>query len=127
MGITATAKVGSISTPSIINSSIFLSDSFGNKLESFSVNDQLQIVGTIINEQNFKQQFVYIFQVKDAHDTVVSVSWISGEISPNQNLDVSQSWIPAVSGSHFVETFVWKSFADPIPLSAPEHVEITIQ
>jgi len=96
---------------------ISLSDAFGNPLTSFSTNDQIQIVGTVSNEQNFKQKFVYLFQVKDENNSVVSVSWIQSEISENQKLDVSQSWIPTTPGKYVIETYVWSSLNNTIPLS----------
>ena len=96
---------------------IILSDTFGNALTSFSTNDQIQIVGTISNQQNFKQKFVYLFQVKDESNSVVSVSWIQGEISENQKLDVSQSWIPKKTGTYTIETYVWNSLIHTSPLS----------
>jgi hypothetical protein len=123
------AKLGSSipATERIQNSQITISDSFGNKLQSFSTNNQVQIVGTITNEQNFKQQFVYLFQVKDSNDAVLSVSWIQGEINPNQSLDVSQSWLPLKSGDHTIETFVWTSLASPIPLSPLQSIDIFVE
>ena len=96
---------------------ITLSDAFGNPLTSFSTNDQIQIVGTISNEQNFKQKFAYLFQVKDDNNSVVSISWIQTEISENQKLDVSQSWIPTTPGKYVIETYVWSSLNNTIPLS----------
>lgn len=96
---------------------ISFSDAFGNPLASFSTNDQIQIVGTVSNEQNFKQKFVYLFQVKDENNSVVSVSWIQSEISENQKLDVSQSWIPTTPGKYVIETYVWSSLNNTIPLS----------
>ena len=96
---------------------IVLSDTFGNALTSFSTNDQIQIVGTISNQQNFKQKFVYLFQVKDEDNSVVSVSWIQGEISENQKLDVSQSWIPKKTGTYTIETYTWNSLIHTSPLS----------
>ena len=96
---------------------IVLSNTFGNVLTSFSTNDQIQIVGTISNQQNFKQKFVYLFQVKDESNSVVSVSWIQGEISENQKLDVSQSWIPKKTGTYTIETYTWNSLIHTAPLS----------
>ncbi len=127
--ITTIGKLESSIPPTerIKNSQIILSDSFGNELNSFSTHNQIQIVGTITNEQNFKQQFIYLFQVKDSNDAVVSIKWITGEISPNQSLDVSQSWIPSKLGSHFIETFVWTSLTDPTPLSQSQSTEIFIE
>jgi len=99
------------------NSQILLSDSLGNQLLSFSSNHQMQIVGTITNDQNFTQKFVYLFQVKNAADSVESISWVQGELSPKQSLDVSQSWIPTKSGIYQIETFVWNSLNNPMVLA----------
>lgn len=96
---------------------VFLSDNLGNPLESFSSNTQLQIVGTIKNNQDFNQPFVYFFQIKNANNTVESISWIKGELSPSYSMDVSQSWTPKISGEYQIETFVWDSIDGSIALS----------
>jgi len=87
----------------------------------------MQIVGTIKNDHNLKQNFVYIFQVKNADNYVESISWIQGELLPEQSLDVSQSWIPPKSGMYEVETFVWNSFDNPMALSPLMSTEITVE
>ena len=102
------------------------SDGFGNSVQSFSQNSQMQIVGTISNEHDFKQKFVYVFQVKNDKNIVESLSWIQGEISSKQSLDVSQSWIPKKSGIYEIETFVWNSINDPTALSPFMSTLITI-
>ena len=99
------------------NSPIRFSDSLGNQLQSFSTNNQMQIVGTITNEHDFTQKFVYLFQVKNDMNSIESISWIQGELSPKQSLDVSQSWIPKKSGTYQIETFVWSSLNDPTALA----------
>ena len=99
------------------NSLVHFSDSLGNQLESFSTNNQIQIVGTVTNKYDFTQKFVYLFQVKNETNSIESISWIQGELSPNQNLDVSQSWIPKKSGTYHIETFVWNSLSDPTALA----------
>ena len=106
---------------------ITLSDASGNSLTSFSINDQIQIVGTISNEQNFKQKFVYLFQVKDENNFVVSVSWIQGEISENQTLNVSQSWIPKKTGTYTIETYTWNSLTNTAPLSPSLSTPISVK
>ncbi len=119
LGIETFARIESSIPPINLleNSQILLADSLGNQLLSFSSNHQMQIVGTITNDQNFKQKFVYLFQVKNANDSVESISWIQGELSPQQSLDVSQSWIPTKSGTYTIETFVWNSLGNPMALS----------
>ncbi len=110
----------------IKNSSIAFSDVFGDPLQSFSQNIQMQIVGVISNEQDFKQKFIHMLQVKNDKNTVESLSWIQGEISSQQNLNISQSWTPKKSGIYKIETFVWNSINDPTPLSPSLSALITI-
>ncbi|MFB5636654.1 MAG: hypothetical protein ACE5RB_08505 [Nitrosopumilus sp.] len=111
----------------IENLPITFSNSLGNLLESFSQDTTMQIVGTIKNDQEFKQKFVYIFQVKNDQNYVESISWVQGEISPKQILDVSQSWIPKESGKYHIETFVWNSIGDPTALSPSMSTLINVQ
>jgi hypothetical protein len=123
------AKVES-SIPSLeklTNSQITLTDSSGKPLKSFPANNRIQIVGTITNEQTFNQKFVYLVQIKNHDNSVVSLSWMSGELSGYQNLDVSQSWLPKNSGTFFIETYVWNSLEDQIPLSQFTSTPITIE
>ncbi len=117
------------SVPSVerlTNLPISFSDGLGSTLESFSLNNQIQIVGTIQNEHDFNQKFVYLFQVKNSDNYVESLSWIQSEISPKQILDVSQSWTPTESGKYQIETFVWNSINDPIILSPTISSIITV-
>ena len=98
---------------------ISFSDSFGNSLTSYISESQMQIVGTIENQIIFDQEFIYFFQIKNSANSVISLSWIQGKLSPNQILDISQSWIPTKSGNYILETYVWNSLNDLIPLSPP--------
>ena len=67
-----------------------------------------------------------MFQVKNDENIIESLSWIQGEISPLQSLDVSQSWIPKKSGIYEIETFVWNSINDPTAMSPLMSTLITI-
>ena len=93
------------------------SDSFGNPLESLISQTQMQLAGTIANQLNYDQEFIYIFQIKNSDNSVLSLSWIQGKLSPNQILDISQSWIPEKSDNYILETYVWNSLNDFVPLS----------
>jgi len=115
------------STERLTSLPINFSDSFTNKIDSFSTNIQFQMVGTIQNNQEYKQKFVYLFQVKNADNSVESISWVQGELSSKQRLDVSQSWTPKKSGTYNVETFVWNSINDPTPISNPVYASITVE
>jgi len=111
----------------IDNLPIRFSDGYGNSLQSFSSDNPLQIVGTIVNPNDFKQRFVYLFQVKNDNNAVASISWIQGELSSAQSLDVSQSWTPEKSGVYKIETFVWDSLVDPIVLAPITSAVITVE
>jgi hypothetical protein len=123
------AKVASFISPleRLTNSPITLTDNLGTPLKSFQANNRIQIVGSITNEQPFDQKFVYLVQVKDHNYTVQSISWIGGELSGQQNLDVSQSWLPKNSGTFFIETYVWNSLDDQIPLSQLTSTSVIIE
>ena len=110
----------------IKNLSITFSDGSGNSLQFFSTNSQMQIVGTILNEHDFNQKFIYVFQVKNNKNVIESLSWIQSEISSTQSLDIPQSWTPTKSGIYKIETFVWNSINDSTALSPFVSTMITI-
>jgi len=116
LAVKTSAILGTSST-SLQSLPIIFSDSTGNQISTISDNDQIQIVGKIINPQNYKQKFVYLFQVKDENNFVVSLSWIQGEITASQDLDISQSWIPPQTGNYSIETYTWNSLTNAAPLS----------
>ena len=116
------------STKRLETSPIFLSDVHGKQLVSFSPDKQIQIVGTITNNQNFAQKFVYFVQVKNnSTNYVESVSWMQGQILSKQSMDVSQSWIPQKPGTYKIETFVWESIGDLAVMSASMSSLITVK
>lgn len=95
---------------------IFFTDSFGVTTEP-TINETSQIVGKITNNQSYDQSFAYIVQVKDGTKSVTSLSWIQGELASNQSLELSMSWVPTRADDYSIETFVWKSLNDRVPLS----------
>jgi len=79
----------------------------------------MQIVGSIENKINYDQEFIYFFQIKNSDGIVTSISWIQGQLSPNQILDISQSWVPEKPDSYILETYVWNSLTELMPMSPP--------
>ena len=105
---------------------VFFADSLGIPIEPI-INEQIQVVGMIRNNQNYDQPFVYIIQIKDQEEAVVSLSWILGELTSNQSLELSQSWTPTEFGNYTVETFVWNSLQDQTSLSPNSAMSYLIQ
>ncbi|MDE0832111.1 MAG: hypothetical protein OSA03_03160, partial [Nitrosopumilus sp.] len=56
-------------------------------------------------------------QIKNSDGIVTSLSWIQGKLSSNQILDISRSWIPEKSDTYILETYVWNSLTELIPMS----------
>ena len=107
-------------------SPISLSDSFGHPLTSYLSNSQMQLVGNIENKINYDQEFIYFFQIKNSDEVIISLSWIQGQLSPTQILDISQSWIPEKSDTYFLETYVWNSLNESTPMSPPTFTIISV-
>ena len=107
-------------------SPVFLSDGFENPITEYLANIQMQIVGSIENKINYDQEFIYFFQIKNSDGIVTSISWIQGQLSPNQILDISQSWVPEKPDSYILETYVWNSLTELMPMSPPTSTIIIV-
>ena len=101
-------------------------DSFGNTLDSVSVDQQVQISADLANGQDKDQLFAYLVQIQDANGVTVSLSWIDGELTPGQSFSPAVSWIPADSGAYTATAFVWESVTNPTALSPPLSTTINV-
>ncbi len=93
-------------------------------LDNINVNQQIQISSDITNHQINSQNFVYLVQIKNDLDLVVSLGWISGQLTPDQELSPSLSWTPSDSGKYIAEIFVWEGLKNHSALS--EFVKLSI-
>ena len=86
-----------------------LENAFGVPIiDNVNVHQQIQISSDITNNQMKSQTFVYLVQLKNEEGFVVSVGWISGQLTPDQKLNPSLSWTPVDSGEFTAEIFVWE-------------------
>jgi hypothetical protein len=86
---------------------------------TIQVDNQVMIVADLSNGQDRDQKFAYIVQIHDENDIVVSLSWLTGNLSPYQTFSPAQSWTPIQAGTYTVQIFVWESVDSPTPLSRP--------
>ncbi len=91
------------------------------------VNEQIMIMADISNNQDVQQDFAYITQVKNDKDVVISLSWLTGSLSPRQSFSPAQSWIPNESGNYHIQVFVWESIDNPEALSPPLSMTVIIR
>tara|TARA_Y100000590_G_scaffold319573_1_gene361675 strand:+ start:211 stop:1392 length:1182 start_codon:yes stop_codon:yes gene_type:complete len=99
----------------------------GEPMQNFNIYSTGMFFSEIENTLDHPQNFVYIVQIKDEKNDVVSLSWISGQIMSSQKLTASVSWTPQESGKYSIDRFIWSSMKDAIPLSDLITKSITIQ
>ncbi len=91
------------------------------------VDEQIMIMADISNNQDIQQNFAYITQVKNDKDAVISLSWLTGSLSPRQSFSPAQSWIPNESGDYHIQVFVWESITNPEALSPPLSMTVNVR
>ncbi|QLH04747.1 hypothetical protein C5F49_05035 [Nitrosopumilus oxyclinae] len=90
------------------------------------VNEQIMIVADVSNNQDTPQNFAYITQVRDDNDVVISLSWLTGSLSPRQSFSPAQSWVPTEPGTYHIQVYVWESIDNPSALSPPLSMMVNV-
>ena len=85
------------------------------------------IFSNVKNVLDYSQEFAYIVQIKNENNDAVSLSWVTGEVIPSQELGMSISWMPEEPGKYSIDRFVWNSINGTIPLTDTVSTEILIQ
>ena len=99
----------------------------GELIERLDIGQTGMIFSNVKNVIDYSQEFTYIVQIKDEDNNVVSLSWVTGEVRPSQELGMSISWMPQESGKYSIDRFVWNSIKGSIPLTDSVSTEILIQ
>ena len=129
LDITATTLIGTVVPPleRAPATNLRAVDSFGNSLDTVSVDQQVQLTADLMNGQDRNQAFAYLVQVQDANGVVVSLAWITGSLTPGQSFSPAGSWTPDMAGTYTATAFVWESLDNPTALSPPVTTTITVQ
>ena len=90
------------------------------------VDEQIMIMTDISNNQDIQQNFAYITQVTNDDHVVVSLSWLTGSLSPRQMFSPAQSWTPTEPGIYHIQVFVWESVTNPEALSSPLSMTVNV-
>ncbi|MGV7226562.1 MAG: hypothetical protein ACQ9CV_06550 [Nitrosopumilus sp.] len=90
------------------------------------VDEQIMIMADISNNQDTQQNFAYITQVRNDDNVVISLSWLTGSLSPRQSFSPAQSWIPTESGIYRIQVYVWESIDNPSALSPPLSMTVNV-
>lgn len=104
-----------------------LENAFGAPItDNINVNQQIQISADVTNHQKKSQTFVYLVQIKNESGFVVSLGWISGQLTPDQKLNPSLSWTSDTSGEFTAEIFVWGGLSNHSALSEYTTLQINV-
>ena len=104
-----------------------LENAFGSPVgNNLNVDRQFQISADITNNQERSQNFVYLVQIKNKTGFVVSLGWISGQLTPDQKLSPSLSWTPNKSGEFTAEVFVWGGLINHSALAEYTTLQINV-
>ena len=90
------------------------------------VDEQIMIMADISNNQDVVQDFAYLTQVTNDEGVVISLSWLTGSLSPRQSFSPAQSWTPTESGIFHIKVFVWESIDNPEALSPPLSMTVDV-
>ena len=91
------------------------------------VDEQIMIMADISNNQDVPQNFAYLTQVKNEQQVVISLSWLTGSLSPGQSFSPAQSWTPTETGTFYIQVFVWESIDNPDALSPPLSMIVNVE
>lgn len=101
-------------------------DPFGNTLDDISVNQQVQLTSDLANGQNRDQNFVYIVQIKNNENVVVSLKWLTGTFSPGQSFSPALPWVPSEAGTFTATAFAWDSIENGYPWKSPISTKVEV-
>ena len=87
--------------------------------DKVTVDKQIMVVADLSNGQDRDQNFAYIVQIRDENDVVISLSWLTGSLTPRQTFSPALSWTPTSPGIFTIQIFVWESVKNPDALSPP--------
>jgi hypothetical protein len=112
--------------PVTINDSL-LKNIFGVPIvDNINTSQQIQISTDIKNNQERSQDFVYIIQIKNKEEIVVSLGWISGQLAPEHTLNPSLSWTPNEAGEYTADIFVWENLQNQKALDNNSTLQIHV-
>ena len=104
-----------------------LENAFGQPIiDNVNVNQQIQISADITNNQVKSQNFIYLVQIKNEKNFVVSVGWLSAQLTPDQELSPSLSWAPKDSGEFVAEIFIWEGLVNHSALTESSKLKINV-
>ncbi len=83
------------------------------------IENQYQIQSSIRYEDNRPLEFFYAMIIKDELGITVSLLWVKGILEPNQEINISTSWLPEAKGHYMLRTHFWTPYEYTEPIDPP--------
>ncbi len=89
----------------------------GSPVDTVQVGETVLFKASLANNIPQRQQFMYILQIKDRNDYVISISWLVDNLDIREDLEVALAWTPTEEGTYRAEAFIWNNLEAAVPLS----------
>ncbi|MFQ5921033.1 MAG: hypothetical protein ACE5JV_03350, partial [Nitrososphaerales archaeon] len=89
----------------------------GESVSSVRVGEPALLKVGLTSDVSERQQYMYILQIRDQNDYVVSISWLIAHLDAGASGEASIAWIPPEPGTYTADAFVWNNLEDAVPLS----------
>lgn len=91
------------------------------------VGQQIRLVSDLESQMERVQPFAYLVQILNEQNQVESLSWVTGNLTSFQKVNLGVTWIPLKEGKYYATVFVWGSIDNPTALSPPLPMEISVK
>lgn len=92
-----------------------------------SIDQQIRLVSDLENQMDRIQPFAYLVQIQNSQNQVESLSWLTGNLTSFQKINLGTTWIPLKEGKYYATVFVWESVNNPTALSPPVSMELFVK
>jgi hypothetical protein len=85
------------------------------------------VTSKTLNNTSLKLAVTFIVLIRDENGYTASLSWLEDKIGYGETIPMSVAWIPEARGRYTVETFLWDTVANAVPLEDPMKGKITVR
>ncbi|MEM2881578.1 MAG: hypothetical protein QXP73_06715 [Candidatus Methanomethylicaceae archaeon] len=104
----------------------FVDPNTGVEKTTGAVGQAIGLQATVKNVDVVSKTFTAIFKVKDSAGVTIFISWVTGTLTPGQELTPGVSWTPSAAGEYTVEVLVVKTLSEPTPYSDIQTKTLTV-
>ena len=110
----------------IVIESVTLVNGLGSEIgDHVNIGQDVLVQSNLGNFSGETQDYVYLVQIKDESSTIVSLTFVIGQLLDGQTMKPASSFKPEASGIYIAEVYVWRSIGNADALSEPMTITFT--